>query len=241
MFIRYLCALLTLLAASSFCHGATLQVAPVTLTLSGDQRAAALYLTNTGTAPIRAQIQIQQWSQINGKDHLSATSDLVSSPSMTELAAGQRQLIRIITQAPLAAGTEASYRLIIDELPGNAPREPGVRFLLQYSIPVFRVPDGLASENPETMIHCARLTTGDDIACSNPGQRHIKLSQLKTTRESHPGLVGYVLPGEQFTLPLKSPAGVGNLQLLLNDNTHASTIPVNGANSPASIGAAAHR
>jgi fimbrial chaperone protein len=48
---------------SRYALAATLQVAPVTLDLQSDQRAAAVYLTNSGKAAIHAQIRVYEWTQ----------------------------------------------------------------------------------------------------------------------------------------------------------------------------------
>ena len=85
---------------SRYALAATLQVAPVTLDLQSDQRAAAVYLTNSGKAAIHAQIRVYEWTQKNGKDVLVATGEVVSSPAMTSLAPGQQQLVRIIVMQP---------------------------------------------------------------------------------------------------------------------------------------------
>ena len=80
--------LMMLALLSRYALAATLQVAPVTLDLQSDQRAAAIYLTNSGKAAIHAQIRVYEWTQKNGKDVLVATGEVVSSPAMTSLAPG---------------------------------------------------------------------------------------------------------------------------------------------------------
>jgi fimbrial chaperone protein len=132
--------LLTLMLLSRYALAATLQVAPVTLDLDNDQRATAVYLTNSGNTPIHAQIRVYDWTQENGQDRLTQTDAVVSSPAMTSLAPGQQQLVRIIVLQPGARAQEQSYRLVIDELPAEAPdasHRNAVHFLLRYSIPVF--------------------------------------------------------------------------------------------------------
>ena len=132
--------LMMLALLSRYALAATLQVAPVTLDLQSDQRAAAIYLTNSGKAAIHAQIRVYEWTQKNGKDVLVATGEVVSSPAMTSLAPGQQQLVRIIVMQPGIRAQEQSYRLVIDELPdatSRAANPTAVHFLLRYSIPVF--------------------------------------------------------------------------------------------------------
>lgn len=73
--------LLTLMLLSPYALAATLQVAPVTLDLDNDQRATAVYLTNSGNTPIHAQIRVYDWTQENGQDRLTQTDAVVSSPA----------------------------------------------------------------------------------------------------------------------------------------------------------------
>ncbi|UWX04754.1 molecular chaperone [Pseudoxanthomonas sp. NC8] len=78
------------------------------------------------------------------QDQLAPTRDLVASPAILEVAAGERQLVRLIRPRAEPSASEAAYRLVIDELPADAsaPRDPGLRFLLRYSVPVFVLADG---------------------------------------------------------------------------------------------------
>ncbi|EPT4022077.1 fimbrial biogenesis chaperone [Enterobacter roggenkampii] len=214
--------LMMLALLSRYALAATLQVAPVTLDLQSDQRAAAIYLTNSGKAAIHAQIRVYEWTQKNGKDVLVATGEVVSSPAMTSLAPGQQQLVRIIVMQPGIRAQEQSYRLVIDELPdatSRAANPTAVHFLLRYSIPVF-------------------------IA----GNRHIRLSHLEALTAdgqvvgSIKGLAGYVLPGQTALLPLKhaSRHALSTLRVYLNDDHHASQIPLRPLASRAPVLATAH-
>ncbi len=83
-----LCWLAVIVVFARYAISATLQVAPVMLNLNATQRATALYLTNTGSEPIHAQIRVYDWSQSQGKDVLTLTDDIVSSPAVTALKPG---------------------------------------------------------------------------------------------------------------------------------------------------------
>lgn len=226
--------LLALMVLSHFAQAATLQVAPVTLEMTASQRAAAIYVTNTGNAPIHAQIRVYDWAQSNGKDVLTLTDDVVSSPAMTALAPGQQQLVRVIVLKPSEHRQELSYRLVIDELPGAAvdpASRSGVHFLLRYSIPVFIAGDAAASGDQSQWLACAQAVD-KQVWCHNHGVSHIRLSNLQALSnnnqpvESVRGLAGYVLPGQRFVLPLQR-SGHYTLHALraqLNDDSHASQI-----------------
>ncbi|UNC51744.1 fimbrial biogenesis chaperone [Enterobacter huaxiensis] len=233
--------LLTLLLLSRYALAATLQVAPVTLDLDSSQRATAVYLTNSGDTPIHAQIRVYDWTQANGKDVLTPTDDVVSSPAMTALAPGQQQLVRIIVLQPGARPQEQSYRLVIDELPShlaNAAGRNAVHFLLRYSIPVF-IAGAHGTGSRETDLSCEQTDSPAAIQCYNAGDRHIRLSNLQTLTpegqvvDTMKGLAGYVLPGQKYVFTLKHTPrrALASLRVFLNENRHASQISLGAASA----------
>lgn len=75
---------LSLLAAAP--AGATsLQVAPTSLQLEARQRAGELWLTNSGTSPVRLQVRVFRWVQQDGREQLLPTEELLATPPMQEL------------------------------------------------------------------------------------------------------------------------------------------------------------
>ncbi|WP_162932263.1 fimbrial biogenesis chaperone [Solimonas sp. K1W22B-7] len=115
---------------------AGLSVTPISLEFTSAAPAQALWLSNTGDAPIDAQLRAYAWNQDEGKDRLLPTRDLVLSPPMIALQPGQKQLVRVIRTA--ATGPrESSYRILVDELPDPAKLQQGLHFVMQFSIPVF--------------------------------------------------------------------------------------------------------
>ena len=230
--------LLALLLLSRYTLGATLQVAPVTLDLESNQRATALYLTNSGDTPIHAQIRVYDWTQSSGKDVLTLTNNVVSSPAVTSLAPGQRQLVRIVVLNPVAHPQEQSFRLLVDELPHghlNAPDQNGVHFLLRYSIPLFIAPQELTREDETAQLSCQQ--ENQNVWCQNKGNTHIRLSNVQAIAnngqvvDTLAGLAGYVLPGKQFALPFKRRHrdSLSSLRAYLNEHTQASQLSVHPA------------
>ena len=226
--------LLTLMLLSPYALAATLQVAPVTLDLDNDQRATAVYLTNSGNTPIHAQIRVYDWTQENGLDRLTQTDAVVSSPAMTSLAPGQQQLVRIIVLQPGARAQEQSYRLVIDELPAGAPdasHHNAVHFMLRYSIPVF-IAGTQAPGSNDSALRCEVASSGATIQCHNTSDHHIRLSNVQALAadgqvvETLKGLAGYVLPGQMYVLTLKKTPRhpLSALRAWLNENHQPSKI-----------------
>jgi fimbrial chaperone protein len=205
-------AALALLAMGQNSHAANLQVAPTSITLQARQGAGGLTLSNTGSEPLHAQLRVFRWSQNAGEDELEATADVALSPPMIELAPGARQLVRIVRTGPPPTGQEASYRVIVDELPmaesgdGDEPARPsppGLQFVLRYSIPVFLMPDSARELAPVLQ---TRLVDGDRqrfIEIGNTGDAHVQVADLTFVGHDGrriaiaPGLSGYVLPGQR--------------------------------------------
>ncbi|WP_094000185.1 fimbrial biogenesis chaperone [Stenotrophomonas sp. CC120222-04] len=202
-------ALLALCLLATSTAGATsLQVAPTSLQLEARQRAGELWLTNSGTSPVKLQVRVFRWVQQGGKEQLLPTDELMASPPMQELAAGQQQLVRVMRPTREPPSAQQYYRLIVDEVPDLATRAEGMQFVLRYSIPVFVQP---ASGKLAPQLQ-ARLVTLDDgrngVEVANSGNSYAQIADLalgsvKRPRIVHPGLLGYVLPGQVMRWPIE--------------------------------------
>ena len=247
-----LASLVALMTMASVAAGAAdLQVSPITLEFGARQQAAAVWLSNTGTRPLHAQVRIQAWDQAGGEDVLESSQDLVASPAMLEVAPGGRQMVRIIRLQPSAQPRERSYRLLIDELPAAPDEErKGLQFLLRYSIPVFVTPATALAQQASTGPAPAPLADlsavrfslepdagGSRLLASNGGATRLKLSQLVlveadgSERPLNQGLLGYVLAGRSMAwpVPLASPLKPGqSLKARLNDDLQAQPLPLDG-------------
>ncbi len=203
-----------LLAAGSMgrAQAASLQVAPTQLQLGARQNAEALWVSNSGTAPVQVQVRVYEWTQHAGQDALSATSAVMASPPMQTLAAGQQQLIRIVRTDAAPPATQQAYRVIVDELPPPVGEREGMQFVLRYSIPVFVQPQQGARQQP--LLQARQVTLADGrpgLEVHNSGTGHAQLADLavgtiERPQIIHAGLLGYVLPGQTMRWPLDLPA-----------------------------------
>jgi len=230
-------------------HAADLQVSPISLQFAAAEQAQGVWLSNTGTQPLRAQVRVQRWFQGKEGDQLEPARDLVASPPSLEIAPGQRQLVRIVRPQPATAAQERSYRLIVDELPAGsggvlnpqplaAPAQ-GLQFLLRYSLPVFIAPQGPVAPVPkqsDIRLLSSQLTVGaqTELRVSNAGTRRVRISQLVHEDAQGrrvtlvPGLLGYVLAGQhmRWVLPAGakgSPSGI--LKARFNDDEQEQALP----------------
>ena len=118
-------ALLALCLLAAATAGATsLQVAPTSLQLEARQRAGELWLTNSGTSPVTLQVRVFRWVQQDGQEQLLPTDEVMATPPMQELAAGQQQLVRVMRPDSEPPPAQRHYRLIVDEVPDTWPPVP---------------------------------------------------------------------------------------------------------------------
>ena len=202
---------LALACASAGASG--LQVAPISLQLGAQQAADGLWLSNTGNAPLQAQVRVFHWTQEHGEEQLEPSRGLIISPPMLKLAPGARQLVRVIRAGAPPQGREGAYRVVIDELPVEAPAKDaaevpaaetkrGLQFVLRYSVPVFLTPSGITTPAPDLKGSVLRDGEHALLEVGNAGAMHAQLGNLVyldaqgKRSELVPGLLGYVLAGQ---------------------------------------------
>ncbi|EGX8131268.1 molecular chaperone [Salmonella enterica] len=224
------------LTGGCFCAGsyaASLQMYPLTVNFCNGEAVEPVYVKNTGSEPIGAQLRLYQWQQRNHKDILTPTQALISSPPIASIPPGKEQLVRVITPGAVpAGGNEQSYRLLIDELPGAQAKsqDSRVHFLLRYSVPVFM---SCASKKVDlTTLHASQNNSGghQQLVIRNTGSQHLKLSNVSLVAGGksyilNKGLLGYVLPGSEMAwdIPDNLPAGTA-INATLNDNASSQAI-----------------
>ncbi|WP_421570352.1 molecular chaperone [Stenotrophomonas sp. PD6] len=197
-----------MLLAGTNAQAASLQVAPTSLQLTPRQNAEALWISNSGTAPVDVQARVYRWTQQGGRDTLEPTTELVVSPPMQSLAAGQQQLIRVVRAHPDPPTRQLAYRVIVDEVPTLDPTRQGMQFVLRYSLPVFIQPEGATAPTPDLQARVLPQADGTLVLeVHNRGSGHAQLADLavgtpQQPQVFQPGLVGYVLGGQTMRWPL---------------------------------------
>jgi fimbrial chaperone protein len=144
-----------------------LEVAPVSIVFPPEQRTASLTITNRGNVPTVIQVRPFMWRETEGTSSLTDTSGLAASPPFAEIGPGQTQAIRLLLREP-AGTTEATYRLLVDQLPPQ--NTPGIHVALRLSLPVFAQPTGQAAAALEWRVVESRA--GAELDVHNRGNRH---------------------------------------------------------------------
>lgn len=238
--VFYICAA-GILIASIFitqAHAASLQVAPILLEFSPQEKVKELWLTNTGNESIRAQVRVNAWTQNNQKDILTNSKDLIASPMVISIPAGQRQLVRLIRNTQIASTTEQAYRLIVDELPDSQNNvQSGLQLLLKYSIPVFlKVSDSNDTDQGITSLQGMSFQYNKQTLIINNQSSHYKrLSQfmyIDALGKKIPiqmGLMGYVLSGKSMQWKIPNNINIthgGKFIAVVNMDLREQTLPL---------------
>lgn len=192
-----------IISTSAAATAQSLEIAPITVDLPAGRLSSTIRITNRGTTPTTVQIRSFAWSQPVGGEQLDPTREMVVSPPFSTLAAGDTQTVRIVLRKA-ALEREASYRLLVDQLPATADAG-SIRVALRISLPVFAAAAGAAR---------ARLTwklVGADpvkrtLVIRNDGTRRAKISALNLPQAATvPGFTfRYVLAGSEVAIPVEA-------------------------------------
>lgn len=177
-------------------NAANLQISPLGMTLTPQQKVESLRIKNAGTAPIRIQMRAFSWSQVAGETVETPTSDVRFGPGQFEIPAGATQIVRVIRTSP-DKPTEQTYRVVISELPSATlpADQSGAVFLLNYNLPLFYRPAGATPTLSTSRV-------GGELSVSNTGTGTAHLSVMSVDgKPVNTGLVGYVLPGSTMRFP----------------------------------------
>jgi fimbrial chaperone protein len=192
--VKFLFAAALLLLAQGSSRAATLQVEPVLIDVTAPGAASTVTLRNEGAAPINVQIRVYRWSQVDGKENLEPTEDVVASPPAVTLAPQANYVARVVRVSKRPVSGEESYRVLIDQLPApSQQRGHSINLLMRYSIPVFFS----ASDRRDPAVAWAATISGNKVKVTarNDGERRIQIASLnlRDAKAFGKGLVGYVL------------------------------------------------
>lgn len=225
-----LACLLAMFPAGHAVARGQLQAHPTLVELQPSDRAGRLVLANSGDAPVSAQVRVFDWLQRDGEDRLAPTDAIAVSPMITKIPPGGQQVVRVVRLGDAPAGADATYRLVVDELPApDASPAGAIELRLRYVVPLFaRAADGRAPA-----LDCG--VSRDVLACRNAGGRAAQLGATRlvdpagATAELTDGLFGYVLPGSErrWTLPAPATASLrAGWRLETRLNGEPATVPV---------------
>lgn len=221
-----------LLAVPNSAAAGAFTIAPVRVELGPGKRTEALTVRNEEDRPVLIQLATYAWSQVDGEDRLEPTTEALATPPVFTLQPGGQQIVRVALRRAAAPAQELQYRLVLQEVPSEAPLEvSGLKVALRLSLPVFVRPAAGAA-TPElrwraTRVSGERLT----LVAENSGNAHAQIIDFELAPAGQPGqrIEGmqsrYVLPGSRVQWTLTPPGGAGDATTL-NLRGHSDRGPV---------------
>jgi len=195
--LLFLFLLLIAVPLGSGAWAGSFQVDPVRLELRHDGKVASLSIRNLDTQPVAIRIATYRWTQQEGEDVYSETSDLIASPPIFTIPPNGRQIVRIGPRAGRATG---AYRIIVEEIPRpSAPGSTAIQVALRVNLPLYVLAPGKA--RPHLSWSAWRNRDGDVIVEGrNTGARYGQVLGLAAVdaagRETLlSSQMGVVLPG----------------------------------------------
>ena len=208
-----MCALLPLaLLAPGLAGAANWEIDPVRIELSPAQQTAAITLKNTSEQPTSVQIQVVEWSQLDGKDVYTSSRELLVSPPIVNIPAGGEQVIRAALRRSADASKELSYRIHLQELPPPpAPGFTGVQVALRIGLPVFvQAQTGTAA--PKMAWSLQRMPNDQiKVVLKNQGNAHVQVTDFTLYAPGADSALAsesgskYVMAGQSHEWLLKTP------------------------------------
>lgn len=147
---RTLSAVFVSIMASSVFAQATFLIWPIYPKIEANEKASAVWLENTGKSDAMVQVRVFKWDQTNQQDSYQEQTEIIPSPPIAKIKAGEKHMLRLTRAINTGAGKEDAYRIVVDELPINLDSNSDqntstVSFQMRYSIPLFAYGNGLGS------------------------------------------------------------------------------------------------
>ncbi|MDY6482084.1 fimbria/pilus periplasmic chaperone [Acinetobacter faecalis] len=123
---------------------------PIYPIIESQDKAAPVWLENIGDEASIVQIRVFKWLQNDNKDQYQNQQEIIASPPIVKVAAGDKQMIRLTKAINIPDSKEYSYRIVVDELPVDLEKKDAtssVSFKMRYSLPLFVYGKGIGSGN----------------------------------------------------------------------------------------------
>ena len=210
----------------------SLNVAPTRVELSPAARSGSIVLENTGAVATTIQVETFAWTRGNSVEALEPTRGLLAVPAVFNLPAGERQVIRVATRETATSEIETAYRLLITEVPVEAPETAaGIRFALRLSLPVFITPPRAKAEPSWSL---RRGAGGRTLEVQNNGNAHLHVRRLTIHDKASGRLLAeveqpsYILAKGDHSWPDLVPATAGPVVVDVQTNLGGLSLDLEG-------------
>ena len=209
-----------ILAAAPPAAAGSFSISPVRVELSSIQQMGVLTVRNEQDVPVLVQVETLAWSQADGKEVYAPTRDVLATPPVFTLPAKGQQILRVALRRNADAARELSYRLVLQEVTPEAPKDfTGLRVALRLSLPIFVQPPD--SSHAQLQWSAVFDSSGNLVVeAANNGNGHIQLSGFSVhyadkadAAFTHSG-ARYVLPGSHVRWTFKTDDKSGHPEAL---------------------------
>jgi fimbrial chaperone protein len=165
----------------SISNSNAVSITPTTVFLSPNSKVVTVSYANDTDQDINLQVKTLIWSQIEGKNTYKETNELIVSPAITKILAGKKQNFRVTLRQIDAATTEKSYRLIIEDITVDLPKQKSgeVTFKFNQDLPVFYLSKKSSVKDVGKINLCK--TIDPRFTClriNNEGEKHVALKNI---------------------------------------------------------------
>jgi fimbrial chaperone protein len=220
------------LALAATTSAGSFQVNPIRIELAKGVTTGVVTVRNDGEEPVVVQSSVLAWTQEDGKDIYTATSEALITPPVTTIPAGAEQIVRVGLRRGADPRNELAYRVFLQEVP--PPPKPGftgLQVALRVGIPMFVAP--AAATTARKLDWSAAMGSDGTIqlAAQNPSNAHVRVTDLElllpgaSESIAHESTLAYVLAGQRRKWTLPAPPGVKSAsELRLKANTDAGEV-----------------
>ncbi len=200
---------LTLALMTGAATAGSFQVNPIRIEIAKGATTAAIVVRNDGDEGIVIQANVVGWSQDDGQDVYSPTTEALVTPPVMTVPAGGEQIVRVGLRRRPDAQHELTYRIYLQEVP-PPPKAgfTGLQVALRVGLPVF-VPPVAA---PVRRLEWSTQIGPDGairLAAQNTGNTHVQVTDFVLGPSdageplAHESSLAYVLAGQrrEWTLP----------------------------------------
>jgi fimbrial chaperone protein len=202
----------SLFLCSITAFAANVLISPVILKLGSNQQILSFTVTNKSDAKVTFQLSAKKWSQKNGVDSTANTNDIIVTPPIVTIAPGTEQTVRVGLRSPTNHQTEATYRIILSQLPIDLKKhiDNSLNMIFTFSLPLFIAP---AQEYKNIVWNIKKLAASKlQVKLLNKSNVHVVITKLalqdpKGQIYFSSKITGRVLSGQsqEWTLSLKKP------------------------------------
>lgn len=197
----------------------------------GNDKEVSLGVHNSGSAEILLQSWLEPPTSATVDQDAPRPVPFIVTPSLTRMAGGGRQLLRVIhSGADMPTDRESVLWLNVQEIPQVAA-ENTLQIAIRQRIKVFFRPDGLSGDPQQAPEQLKwQLMTNNFLSVENPGPYHVSMLgiSIRQQRIELAAVESQMLaPHQRLNIPLLHPSGSSTPLLLsfVSINDYGGQVP----------------